>query len=231
MKEKLAKIPRKIKIISILIFVLLICLAFWINANYTPHRNISDLTLQGTNTTILEHFNNVGAEFGTSFTKITDYNSCGWDYLYAISKDFDKLTDQQKLSFFIALDLPIELSSGEYYRGEATSVDCHKYRYEITYDEHTGDSGLCSQYAELSVRKFSTFSVGEKSTLCELKVKDLDYYNGGSGSTKTTCPTCNGSGLIRYYYGDSPLEAFMDGQPDSTVQKCYTCGGTGYVNK
>ena len=69
------------------------------------------------------------------------------------------------------------------------------------------------------------------------KSEEILYSEAGNNSsysstkTKTKCPTCNGSGLIRYYYGGSSLEALLDGQPDSTVQKCYTCDGSGYIYK
>ena len=57
--------------------------------------------------------------------------------------------------------------------------------------------------------------------------KFVAYEATGKGKTK--CSACNGTGLIRYYYGGSSLEALLDGQPDSTVKKCYKCGGTGYT--
>ena len=45
---------------------------------------------------------------------------------------------------------------------------------------------------------------------------------------KVTCEMCKGSGKVRYYYGESALEAFLDGYPDYEYGPCPNCEGKGY---
>ena len=40
---------------------------------------------------------------------------------------------------------------------------------------------------------------------------------------------CNGTGLVKYYYGSSALEAAMDGHDDYEYGKCTSCDGTVYT--
>lgn len=64
---------------------------------------------------------------------------------------------------------------------------------------------------------------------------DLDNErmpSGGSGSSGSSssggkCPTCNGTGYAKYYYGSSDLEAILDGYDPYTVGVCPMCDGTG----
>lgn len=53
--------------------------------------------------------------------------------------------------------------------------------------------------------------------------------SGSTGSLKgTKCAVCNGSGYVKYYYGDSDLQAYLDGYDPYTVGKCTSCKGKGY---
>ena len=44
---------------------------------------------------------------------------------------------------------------------------------------------------------------------------------GGNKEQKVTCTMCNGSGEVKYYYGD--------GDNDYNMGSCTSCDGTGYV--
>ena len=48
------------------------------------------------------------------------------------------------------------------------------------------------------------------------------------GSKKVKCTVCNGTGSVRYNYGDSDLQAILDGHDPYTYGKCSACNGTGY---
>lgn len=52
----------------------------------------------------------------------------------------------------------------------------------------------------------------------------------GSGLTipGEKCPNCNGSGYVKYRYGDSDLQAYLEGYPPYTVGECPVCDGKGY---
>ena len=47
---------------------------------------------------------------------------------------------------------------------------------------------------------------------------------------KRTCPNCGGTGIIKYYYGSSAIEAALDGYDDYQVGECSMCKGTGEVD-
>ena len=49
---------------------------------------------------------------------------------------------------------------------------------------------------------------------------------GGSGRD---CPCCGGTGMARYNYGDSDLEAWLTGHDAYTLGECPMCHGTGKV--
>lgn len=65
--------------------------------------------------------------------------------------------------------------------------------------------------------------------------KDLSYYSigsgsGGSSSSATVkCSSCNGTGSVKYYYGESDLEAVLSGHDPYEYGPCSSCDGTGYV--
>lgn len=63
--------------------------------------------------------------------------------------------------------------------------------------------------------------------VCDAKVGDnvnavLNEYMGSLPSGNG-CPHCNGSGYVKYYYGSSDLEAYLDGYDPYTVGKCTSC--------
>ena len=49
--------------------------------------------------------------------------------------------------------------------------------------------------------------------------------------SKEVCPVCGGSGLIKYNYGSSDLEAVLSGHDPYTFSQCYKCLGKGYISK
>ena len=51
----------------------------------------------------------------------------------------------------------------------------------------------------------------------------------GSTTEKVKCSMCNGTGQVEYYYGESALEAALNGQNDYELGPCTSCNGTGYV--
>ena len=56
-----------------------------------------------------------------------------------------------------------------------------------------------------------------------------EYTNSGSKKEKVICSMCNGTGKVKYYYGDSALEAALNGHNDYEYGPCTSCDGTGYT--
>lgn len=52
--------------------------------------------------------------------------------------------------------------------------------------------------------------------------------NTGSIPSGSKCPNCKGSGYVKYHYGDSDFQAFLDGYDPYSVGKCTSCKGKGY---
>ena len=48
-----------------------------------------------------------------------------------------------------------------------------------------------------------------------------------NGAKRIECISCNGTGLVKYYYGGSDLEAVLSGHDPYTVKKCTICNETG----
>lgn len=48
-----------------------------------------------------------------------------------------------------------------------------------------------------------------------------------SGTNSSGCPMCNGTGHIKYYYGNSDLEAVLTGHDPYQTGVCPSCNGTG----
>ena len=75
----------------------------------------------------------------------------------------------------------------------------------------------------------------ETETVQETTVEETKYSSSyskdsySSSTEKVTCSMCNGTGLVKYYYGSSALEAAMDGHDDYEYGKCTSCDGTGYT--
>lgn len=54
-----------------------------------------------------------------------------------------------------------------------------------------------------------------------------DYHRSTSSGSGEKCSWCNGTGYVKYNYGDSDLEAILSGNDPYTYGVCGSCGGTG----
>ena len=52
--------------------------------------------------------------------------------------------------------------------------------------------------------------------------------NSEINKERVTCSMCNGTGKVKYYYGDNELEAALNGHDDYEYGTCSSCKGTGY---
>lgn len=229
MKSQKVQLSKKVKTIAILVFSLTFVFVFWMATK--DGISISKQTIKGTNSTVLDYFNSIAEEYGVSFYKITKKGDKNPD-VYAYLRDFINLSDEQKTRFFLKVGWSITLSSGETLSllnglWPDFFVICYAHRYSIKNESY---SSGCVELID-----FSLSGTGKESTLYKLRVQNnstqTTHTENTKTKTKTKCSTCNGTGLIRYYYGGSSIEAILDGQPDSTVKQCYKCNGTGYIYK
>ena len=134
------------------------------------------------------------------------------------SETYGSLSDEEKLNLLVAVASETRLNDnyfphgsehyGNYFDFEMISGE-HTYR-----DFTTGGSSWLMQDGE------KVFSMTTEYA------QSFNRKPSGSGSSGK-CPWCNGTGQMKYYYGSSALEAFIDGQPNSYYAKCGGCGGTG----
>lgn len=61
------------------------------------------------------------------------------------------------------------------------------------------------------------------------KVKHLGSTHKIPDSDIRTCPACGGVGYVKYYYGASDSEAYLDGFDPYTFGECTMCHGSGTV--
>ncbi len=64
------------------------------------------------------------------------------------------------------------------------------------------------------------------STTSSYSSKSSSY---GTTKEKVICSMCNGTGKVKYYYGESSLEAALNGKNDYEYGPCTSCNGTGYT--
>lgn len=57
-----------------------------------------------------------------------------------------------------------------------------------------------------------------------------DLYGATAPTGTNRCILCNGTGWAVSYYGESAMEAYVNGQPDYSFIKCPMCKGTGYTD-
>lgn len=137
------------------------------------------------------------------------------------SNMFEELSDTEKLEFFQKI-YEIDHING-YYTGIMTDTEII-----IIPDKGITYTGTYSVAAGWKL----------KQELCPTNsdsdfIKYFYYTRGKSGSSSSSidlgekCYVCNGTGVVRYNYGSSDLEAILSGHDPYTYGQCSSCGGTG----
>lgn len=117
---------------------------------------------------------------------------------------FEALSDEEKLKFFEDLEADETIRV----KPNATQIVSESHTYDAVIDEY-----------EKSLSK-------DDVEILHTKLKDRPAFVQGGGSSGK-CPRCNGTGVMKYYYGGSALEAAMNGYADSWYGQCGSCQGTG----
>ncbi len=94
----------------------------------------------------------------------------------------------------------------------------------------SGNTKYCTEHTAPCIECGDFLDAGETCYHCIALEEAIasGNHSSGSGSNNTgRCLMCNGSGYVKYYYGNSDLEAFLNGYDPYTVGKCTSCGGSG----
>lgn len=80
-------------------------------------------------------------------------------------------------------------------------------------------------------------SISEEDYLLAKEEKDKRIEEASKPVESSTvekqikCSLCNGTGKVKYYYGESEIDAIIDGKNDYELGDCTSCGGNGYTIK
>ncbi len=133
--------------------------------------------------------------------------------------NFDTFSDSEKLQIAIELDEAAEATSGGIESLRVIKCKGIKYDYDESYGALNEQTLLCNG-----------------QVVAYVKYQHDPNYNPSSGTSsnyssgKSICPYCNGTGSVKYYYGDSSWDAALNGKNDYEFGPCYSCHGTGYRN-
>lgn len=106
-------------------------------------------------------------------------------------------------------------------------VGCPKFRDELGNEYTVSETILLKGDIIAYISPNATLAYPAKVGDNINDVVNEDVIGAKSASSGNKCPNCNGSGYVKYYYGDSNLQAYFDGYDPYTIGKCPSCHGTG----
>lgn len=152
---------------------------------------------------------------------------------YFVSDTFAELDDYTEEDMKLYSYRYVRIPEIEYTRTNLSSVKyLIKMKRAYNYDE---DSLYATEQLyrtpDGNIYEFGEYSVyknGEHFCLIKKLPGTSSNTNGSvNGNKGDKCAICNGTGYVKYYYGESDLQAYLDGHDPYTVGKCTSCGGTG----
>ena len=95
-----------------------------------------------------------------------------------------------------------------------------------------GDWDQYGRKVYISPNKVKIVENGKENILktdgtCEKNIPIAAKNGGGGSSSSGVCPNCGGTGYVRFYYGDSDLEAILSGHDPYELGVCPMCHGKG----
>lgn len=85
----------------------------------------------------------------------------------------------------------------------------------------SGNTRFCTEHSK-PCKRCGKFMNPLDPNYCEDCPIPGDVPSDNSNGSKK-CSVCNGTGYVKYYYGDSDLQAYLDGYDPYTVGKCTSC--------
>ena len=160
----------------------------------------------------------------TEYSKGISSGNSGAHGITFQSEYFDRLSNEDKLLFLseISLEQVEDKTFPDHYISITMTSKGHKY--------WSGEYKKDGQHYSLL---FIDTNVENENTL-KMITKVSQYWaekeRQGNKNNGLSCPNCGGLGYVKFYYGSSALEAFLNGEPDYTLGKCPLCHGTGKTN-
>ena len=84
----------------------------------------------------------------------------------------------------------------------------------------SGNTRYCTEHSK-ACKRCGKFMNPLDPNYCEDCPVPSDLPSDNSNDSK--CAVCNGTGYVKHYYGDSDLQAYLDGQDPYIVSKCTSC--------
>lgn len=91
----------------------------------------------------------------------------------------------------------------------------------------SGNTKYCIEHTAICVECDGFINIGESYCANCLEKRANPQNSTQKDSTEGECYWCNGTGMVKYYYGDSDLEAILNGHEPSWYGQCGSCQGTG----
>lgn len=106
----------------------------------------------------------------------------------------------------------------------------------LSYMENVNNNRLRSSsysstnYHSSSESSNSSYNLGSSSYYDNSSSSESHSSVSSVTTQKVKCSNCGGTGIVKYYYGSSAVEAYLSGHNDYEWGTCGSCNGTGYVS-
>lgn len=215
-KSESNKRDKNVKIITAIVFLLIIAvLAVFQWHDYKRHKDYVEEKENTMRTGILT----VAEKYGLTDIQDVEFEWGSGDdsHKYSVSIEselFGSLSDEDKMLYYRDVSWETDLYFDIDGSSLSNEVGCLKiYSGEDLYE-----------YADHYGRKL--YKNGEVIAE-EVKKSSNNSSNNSSKKSGKKCSMCNGTGSVKYYYGESDLEAILTGHDPYTFGPCPSCDGTG----
>lgn len=165
----------------------------------------------------------IAEEYGIDDLRLDEINTELGVICYYKSEAFKELSDEDK--FNLIFSAKEDAKKKEYPYSDCKSGE-YKNEKNIT-DYRVVSDGVTYKVSTNLYDYYVLRASNQSETLYDSDIKYGGEWASGGGS-KTKCSYCGGSGTVKYNYGESDLEAYLDGEEPYTFGPCPYCNGTGY---
>lgn len=144
------------------------------------------------------------------------------------SDQFAALSDEEKLKIMIELEAVTYDNKDVFPEGTGLSGRTADVRIACGNDIywHSTNDGFSKLVKNHECLVAVESGIAEQINESYLQMME-ENARSSSGSSSGDCYVCSGTGSVKYYYGESALEAALNGQNDYEYGVCPSCHGTG----